>query len=97
MKASGGKGKPSGGAAAGGGSGFRGRAAIRLQSREVTVSKALSFLLRHAAKDEGVDIDEGGWVNVADVVSLDFLLGCLSVSVGCFFFLSRMVFWFRFV
>ena len=41
------------------------------QSREVTVSKALSFVLRHGAEAEGIELDEGGWANVRDVV------GCL--------------------
>ena len=39
--------------------------------RSVLVSKALSFLLRHGAKAEGVELDDGGWANVADVVSLE--------------------------
>lgn len=45
-------------------------------SREVEVSKSLSYLLRHAAKTEGIQLDEGGWVNVADVVGFErfFLL-----------------------
>lgn len=37
-------------------------------TREVTISKNLSYLLRHNAKDEGIELDEGGWANVADVV-----------------------------
>ncbi len=37
-------------------------------SREVDISKSLSYLLRHGARDEGVRLDEGGWANVADVV-----------------------------
>ena len=52
----------------GGGGGGRGGKHRQPQSREVTVSKALSFLLRHGAKDEGVQLDEGGWANVRDVV-----------------------------
>ena len=45
-------------------------------SREVEVSKSLSYLLRHAAKTNGIQLDEGGWANVADVVGFDgvFLL-----------------------
>lgn len=39
-------------------------------TREVVVSKALSFLLRHGGDEEGVGIDEGGWANVADVVGV---------------------------
>jgi 2'-phosphotransferase len=37
-------------------------------SREVTVSKALSYLLRHAAEREGLKINAQGYANVADVV-----------------------------
>ena len=60
-----------GGGRGGGGKGGKHR---QPQSREVTVSKALSFLLRHGAKDEGVQLDEGGWANVRDVVCWFF--GC---------------------
>ncbi|KAL3468455.1 KptA family-domain-containing protein [Aspergillus heterothallicus] len=38
-------------------------------SREVTVSKALSYLLRHAAEREGLKIDSQGYANVADVLA----------------------------
>ncbi len=38
------------------------------QSREVTVSRNLSYLLRHSAENEGIRLDEGGWANVADIV-----------------------------
>ncbi|KAL4980335.1 KptA family-domain-containing protein [Aspergillus desertorum] len=38
-------------------------------SREVTVSKALSLLLRHAAEREGLKIDSQGYANVADVLA----------------------------
>lgn len=48
-----GKGKGKGGSAA---------------SKEVEISKSLSYLLRHGAKDAGIGLDEGGWANVADVV-----------------------------
>ena len=52
-------------------------------SREVEVSKSLSYLLRHAAKTEGIQLDEGGWVNVADVVGFErlFLLFFLLFTV----------------
>lgn len=36
--------------------------------RDVTVSKALSLLLRHAAEKEGLKLDAQGYANVADVV-----------------------------
>ena len=64
----------------GGGGGGRGGKHRQPQSREVTVSKALSFLLRHGAKDEGVQLDEGGWANVRDVVChfLVVICNCLS-------------------
>ena len=38
-------------------------------SRDVVISKALSFLLRHGADGEGIELDDGGWANLADVVS----------------------------
>ncbi|KAL4921038.1 KptA family-domain-containing protein [Aspergillus aurantiobrunneus] len=38
-------------------------------SREVTVSKSLSLLLRHAAEREGLKIDSQGYANVADVLA----------------------------
>ncbi|KAL4962313.1 tRNA 2'-phosphotransferase [Aspergillus stella-maris] len=38
-------------------------------TREVTVSKALSFLLRHGAEKEGLKIDARGYANVADVLA----------------------------
>ena len=49
----------------------------RSDPREVEISKSLSYLLRHAAKNEGLELDEGGWANVADVVGLNPLLFCL--------------------
>ncbi|KAL9075285.1 MAG: hypothetical protein Q9161_001662 [Pseudevernia consocians] len=36
--------------------------------REVEVSKSLSYLLRHGAKAEGIQLDDAGWANVADVL-----------------------------
>ncbi|GLA83407.1 hypothetical protein AtubIFM56815_007599 [Aspergillus tubingensis] len=38
-------------------------------SRAVTVSKALSLLLRHAAEKEGLPIDAQGYANVSDVLA----------------------------
>ena len=40
------------------------------QSREVSISKSLSFVLRHGAEKVGIPFDEGGWANVQDVVSI---------------------------
>ncbi|KAE8146116.1 KptA family-domain-containing protein [Aspergillus avenaceus] len=37
--------------------------------RDVTVSKALSLLLRHAAEKEGLKVDAQGYANVADVLA----------------------------
>lgn len=74
--ANGGNGSPNGGANGenrkGNGNG-KGRGKPP-QSREVTVSRNLSYLLRHQAADEGIRLDEGGWACVADVVSFCFLL-----------------------
>lgn len=53
----------------GGGSGGGGGRGRQDPSRETQISKALSFLLRHGAKDAGVELDDGGWANLADVVS----------------------------
>lgn len=53
----------------GGGSGGRGGGGGEAGGREVTTSKAMSYLLRHGAEKEGVKIDEGGWVRVQDMVS----------------------------
>lgn len=41
-----------------------------LMSREVQVSKKLSWLLRHGAEKEGLQLGEGGYVSMTDVVSL---------------------------
>ena len=71
-----------GGRGGGGGGGGRGGKHRQPQSREVTVSKALSFLLRHGAKDEGVQLDEGGWANVRDVVCA-FQIVISRVTVVC--------------
>ena len=40
------------------------------QSREVQVSKKISWLLRHGAGSEGLKLGKGGYVNVQDAVSL---------------------------
>ncbi|KAL2868038.1 tRNA 2'-phosphotransferase [Aspergillus lucknowensis] len=52
--------KPSRGGRGGGGRG---------SGREVAISKALSYALRHAAEREGLKIDSQGYVNVADVLA----------------------------
>lgn len=38
-------------------------------SREETVSKAMSYVLRHGAEKEGLKLNEGGYVNCGDLVS----------------------------
>lgn len=43
-------------------------------SREVQISKAMSWLLRHGAKGEGIKMDANGFINVADLVSWVFFL-----------------------
>jgi 2'-phosphotransferase len=40
------------------------------QSREVQVSRKISWLLRHGADSEGLKLGKGGYVNVQDAVSL---------------------------
>jgi RNA:NAD 2'-phosphotransferase (TPT1/KptA family) len=40
------------------------------QSRDVQVSRKISWLLRHGAQSEGLKLGKGGYVNVQDAVSL---------------------------
>ena len=47
----------------------RGGRGGRGESREVKISKQLSYILRHGAQKENVAMDDGGWANVADIVS----------------------------
>ena len=37
--------------------------------RDVQISKAMSWLLRHGAKSESIKMDANGYINVADLVS----------------------------
>ena len=46
--------------------------------REVEVSKSLSYLLRHGAQSEGIQLDAGGWANVAAVVGF-----CVFLVLYC--------------
>jgi 2'-phosphotransferase len=48
----------------------RGAGGSASQPREVQVSKKLSWLLRHGAEKEGLELGPGGYVKVTDVVSL---------------------------
>ncbi|MCJ1230446.1 hypothetical protein MMC12_007120 [Toensbergia leucococca] len=40
-----------------------------LPSREVTISKAMSWVLRHGAEKEGLKLDENGYANVGELLS----------------------------
>jgi len=39
--------------------------------KEHTLSKAMSGMLRHWAMDEGIDIDNSGWVEVEDLIDAE--------------------------
>lgn len=39
------------------------------KGRAIEVSKFLSYILRHAAKKEGIPITNDGWVKVSDLLS----------------------------
>jgi len=56
-------------------------------SREVLVSKKLSWLLRHGAEREGLTLGPGGYVNLKDAVSdLRFLFVRIVLTMArCFF------------
>lgn len=41
-------------------------------SRDETVSRAMSYVLRHGAEKEKLKLDEGGYINCADLVSACF-------------------------
>lgn len=43
--------------------------------RETTISKAVSYVLRHGAAKEGVHLDQNGFANVADLVGDFFRRG----------------------
>lgn len=46
------------------------------QSREVVISKAMSFVLRHGAEAEGLKLDMNGYANVAELVrGISYVLG----------------------
>jgi RNA:NAD 2'-phosphotransferase (TPT1/KptA family) len=46
----------------------RGGGGAGTQSREVAISKALSWILRHGAEKEGIKLDEQGFANLKDIV-----------------------------
>lgn len=73
MARGGAEGASEGGKGAGerGGRGGRGsRGGRGPASREVLMSKKLSWLLRHGAEKEGLKLGKGGFVNLHDVVSI---------------------------
>ena len=79
------------GRGSGGGGGGRNRQPL---TREVKISKSLAYLLRHQAKNEGVAMDEGGWANVRDVVSIFVTVICSLLAVegvirSCFDFFEQ--------
>ncbi|KAL9094064.1 MAG: hypothetical protein Q9165_003734 [Trypethelium subeluteriae] len=55
-----------------GGRGGRGGGRGNL-SRNIQISKQISWLLRHGAEKEGLKLGEGGYVNVADVLNTNHL------------------------
>lgn len=55
--------------------------------REVQVSKKMSWLLRHGAEKEGLQLREGGYISVKDVVSFLF-----SLSLSSIFHLHTVIF-----
>ncbi|KAI9834587.1 MAG: hypothetical protein M1819_002963 [Sarea resinae] len=57
----------------GGKRGRQGRGGRDPLPRDVQVSKAMSRILRHDAVKEGLRIDEGGWVGVADLLACNRL------------------------
>jgi hypothetical protein len=69
-----------GGGRGGGGVGRGGNAgkSRRPAGREMEVSKALSKLLRHAAEEQGIKLDEEGYAPLEQVVSNDFIYSICS-------------------
>ena len=48
------------------------------EPRDVQISKAMSWLLRHGAKAEGIKMDANGYINVADLVSMRCYFVCAA-------------------
>jgi 2'-phosphotransferase len=48
-----------------------GRGGMTVERRSVTISKTLSRLLRHQAKNAGIELDDEGFARVDKVVSFD--------------------------
>lgn len=64
-----------------GGRGGRGRPSGPVP-RDVSVSKKLSWLLRHGAEKEGLVLGEGGYAALADVVGLALLVNNSHTFLG---------------
>lgn len=60
-------------------------------SREIDISKNLSYLLRHGAESEGIELDDGGWASVADVVGFS----CLFSLSLFFYFRAEYAAWLK--
>ena len=54
-----------------GGRGGRGRGGKEMP-RDQQISRKVSWLLRHGAQSEGLKLGKGGYVGVADAVSIDY-------------------------
>lgn len=59
-----------GGRGGGSGGGGKPRHEDPKTGRQITVSKAMSFILRHAAEKEGLRMDAQGYASVGDLVCL---------------------------
>ena len=65
-----------------------GRGGRPADDRETQISKKLSYVLRHGAIKEGLEMDERGFVRVDDIVSRGFTLAlllfmlCIQDTVG---------------
>lgn len=60
-----------------------GRTGGGAMSRDVQVSKKLSWLLRHGAEKEGLELGRGGYVRLSDVVSPSALISASLVHCAC--------------
>ena len=77
------------------GKGGRGRGYSLVENSDVTVAKAISFLLKRAVKEDELDSDEEeendrlvedsqGWVSVTDLVRLASIFNVWSVMLTSF-------------
>lgn len=49
-------------------------------SREETISKAMAYVLRHGAEKEKLKLDESGYINCEELVSMDKYVSLLFTS-----------------